>query len=147
MRFLVCVAMPLIGALETLDDLTAAEPAGECAGAQRRRKAVDPGLGTGDRLCSDQRPSLGPLPTLARPPQLHKPSSAGSRGGFDFLGYHFTADRLTLEMGTLANFVDRATRLYEQERQRPKGPSPLGPTSSDGVLGRAAAATSLQRAS
>jgi hypothetical protein len=29
-------------------------------------------------------------------------------------------------MGTLANFVDRATRLYEQERQRRKGPSPLG---------------------
>lgn len=28
---------------------------GECAGAQCRRKAVDPGLGTGDRLCSDQQ--------------------------------------------------------------------------------------------
>jgi RNA-directed DNA polymerase len=46
--------------------------------------------------------------------------------GFDFLGYHFTADRLTLAGGTLANFLDRATRLYEQQRQRPKGPSPLG---------------------
>jgi RNA-directed DNA polymerase len=46
--------------------------------------------------------------------------------GFDFLGYHFTADRLTLAVGTLANVVDRATRLYEKERQRPKGPSPLG---------------------
>jgi transposase len=31
------------------------KPAGEGAGAQRRRKAVDPGLGTGDRLCSDQQ--------------------------------------------------------------------------------------------
>ncbi len=28
------------------------ETPGECAGAQCRRKAVDPGLGTGDRLCS-----------------------------------------------------------------------------------------------
>jgi RNA-directed DNA polymerase len=46
--------------------------------------------------------------------------------GFDFLGYHFTADSLTLAGGTLANFLDRATRLYEQERQRPKSPSPLG---------------------
>jgi RNA-directed DNA polymerase len=46
--------------------------------------------------------------------------------GFDFLGYHFTADSLTLAVGTLANFAERVTRLYEQERQRPKGPSPLG---------------------
>jgi len=45
--------------------------------------------------------------------------------GFDFLGYHFTADSLTLAGGTLANFIDRATRLYEQERVRPKDPSPL----------------------
>jgi hypothetical protein len=29
-------------------------------------------------------------------------------------------------VGTLANFLDRATRLYEQERRRPKFPSPLG---------------------
>ena len=46
--------------------------------------------------------------------------------GFDFLGYHFTADRLTLAVSTLANFADRATRLYEQERERPKSPSRLG---------------------
>ena len=46
--------------------------------------------------------------------------------GFDFLGYHFTADSLTLAVSTLANFADRATRLYEQERERPKSPSRLG---------------------
>jgi len=44
--------------------------------------------------------------------------------GFDFLGYHFTADSLTLAGSTLANFADRAARLYEQERERPKRPSP-----------------------
>jgi RNA-directed DNA polymerase len=46
--------------------------------------------------------------------------------GFDFLGYHFAADRLTLAVSTLANFADRVTRLYEQERERPKRPSRLG---------------------
>jgi len=46
--------------------------------------------------------------------------------GFDFLGYHFTADSLTLADATLARFLDRATRLYEQERRRRKTPSPLG---------------------
>jgi RNA-directed DNA polymerase len=46
--------------------------------------------------------------------------------GFDFLGYHFTADRLTLAGGTLANFLDRAIRLYEQEREKPNRSSRLG---------------------
>jgi hypothetical protein len=46
--------------------------------------------------------------------------------GFDFLGYHFTVDNLTLADSTLASFFDHETRLYEQERQRPKTPSPLG---------------------
>jgi RNA-directed DNA polymerase len=46
--------------------------------------------------------------------------------GFDFRGHHFTADSLTLAVGTLANFIDRASRLYEQERQRPKDPSLRG---------------------
>jgi RNA-directed DNA polymerase len=36
--------------------------------------------------------------------------------GFDYLGYHFTAASLTLAASTLANFADRATRLYEQKR-------------------------------
>lgn len=46
--------------------------------------------------------------------------------GFDFLGYHFTPDSLTLAGGTLASFGDRATRLYEQERKGPNGPFRLG---------------------
>jgi RNA-directed DNA polymerase len=46
--------------------------------------------------------------------------------GFDFLGTHFTADSLTLAVGTLANFVERASRLYEQEREGPDRPSRLG---------------------
>jgi hypothetical protein len=46
--------------------------------------------------------------------------------GFDFLGYHFTADSLTLAVGTLANFADRVSRLYEQEREGPTSPSRLG---------------------
>ncbi len=31
--------------------------------------------------------------------------------GFDFLGYHFSPDRLTLAMGTLRRFVERIARL------------------------------------
>ena len=46
--------------------------------------------------------------------------------GFDFLGYHFAADRLALAAGTVAGFVERATRLYEQERRRGDGFSRLG---------------------
>ncbi len=45
--------------------------------------------------------------------------------GFDFLGYHFTACSLTLARGTPANFADIASRLYEQGRERPNGPSRL----------------------
>ncbi len=46
--------------------------------------------------------------------------------GFDYLGYHFSADNLTLAVVTMANFADRASRLYEQKRERPDGPSRLG---------------------
>ncbi len=46
--------------------------------------------------------------------------------GFDFLGYHFSRDGLTVAKATIRKFVERASRLYEQERERPKGPSPLG---------------------
>jgi RNA-directed DNA polymerase len=46
--------------------------------------------------------------------------------GFDFLGYHFTAGRLTLAVSTVANFLDRASRLYEQEREKPNRSSRLG---------------------
>ena len=34
--------------------------------------------------------------------------------GFDFLGYHFSPDGLTVAVGTLKRFVERIARLYEQ---------------------------------
>ena len=46
--------------------------------------------------------------------------------GFDFLGYHFSPTGLTVARQTVARFVTRVTRLYEQERERPDGPSALG---------------------
>ncbi len=35
--------------------------------------------------------------------------------GFDFLGFHFSRDGLTVAKATIEKFVERATRLYEQE--------------------------------
>ena len=35
--------------------------------------------------------------------------------GFDFLGYHFTRARLSLATKTIQNFIEKASRLYEQE--------------------------------
>ncbi len=46
--------------------------------------------------------------------------------GFDFLGYHFSRDGLRVATATIQRFVERATRLYEQEREEPGGPSMLG---------------------
>jgi len=46
--------------------------------------------------------------------------------GFDFLGYHFSRDGLTVGKDTLKRFVERATRLYEQERGKPEGFPLLG---------------------
>lgn len=45
--------------------------------------------------------------------------------GFDFLGYHFSPRGLGLARKTVENFLVRATRLYEQEREKPEGPSVL----------------------
>jgi hypothetical protein len=46
--------------------------------------------------------------------------------GSDFLGYHFGPQGLTMARATIERLVERTNRLYEQKRQRPKGPSPLG---------------------
>ncbi len=35
--------------------------------------------------------------------------------GFDFLGYHFGPEGLSVAKTTIENFVERAIRLYEQE--------------------------------
>jgi hypothetical protein len=37
--------------------------------------------------------------------------------GFDFLGYHFSPSGLTVAKKTIANFIETASRLYEQERR------------------------------
>jgi RNA-directed DNA polymerase len=36
--------------------------------------------------------------------------------GFDFLGYHFSPAGLTVAKQTIANFIEKASRLYEQKR-------------------------------
>ena len=45
--------------------------------------------------------------------------------GFDFLGYHFSPAGLSLAKKTIANFIEKASRLYEQERRTPSDVSPL----------------------
>jgi RNA-directed DNA polymerase len=45
--------------------------------------------------------------------------------GFDFLGYHFTREGLRVAKQTIENFIEKASRLYEQERSTPPGASPL----------------------
>ena len=46
--------------------------------------------------------------------------------GFDFLGYHFDRERLTVAKATVERFVERATRLYEQGPGEPEGSHRLG---------------------
>jgi hypothetical protein len=46
--------------------------------------------------------------------------------GFDFLGYHLAPGRLTLARATVERFLERAYRLYEQERGKPEGFPQLG---------------------
>jgi RNA-directed DNA polymerase len=46
--------------------------------------------------------------------------------GFEFPGYHFGPTGLRVARATIERFVDRAARLYEQQRTRPHGPSPFG---------------------
>jgi len=44
--------------------------------------------------------------------------------GFDFLGFHFGPEGLSLAEKTIEKFLARAVRLYEQEQGEPFG-SPL----------------------
>ena len=46
--------------------------------------------------------------------------------GFDFLGYHFSRDGPRVAKATIERFVERATRLYEQERVGAGAPDALG---------------------
>jgi hypothetical protein len=45
--------------------------------------------------------------------------------GFDFLGYHFGPADLSVAKQTVANFIEKASRLYEQERRAASAASPL----------------------
>jgi hypothetical protein len=45
--------------------------------------------------------------------------------GFDFLGYHFSPAGLTVAKQTMANFIEKASRLYEQRRRAVSAVSPL----------------------
>jgi RNA-directed DNA polymerase len=45
--------------------------------------------------------------------------------GFDFLGYHFKPEGLTVAKKTLASFIEKASRLYEQKRRPVSSVSPL----------------------
>ena len=38
--------------------------------------------------------------------------------GFDFLGYHFSPAGLTVSAKTIANFIEKASQLYEQKLPR-----------------------------
>ena len=44
---------------------------------------------------------------------------------FDFLGYNFSPAGLTVARKTIANFIEKASRLYEQERRTVSAVSPL----------------------
>ena len=46
--------------------------------------------------------------------------------GFDFLGYHFSRERLRLAGQTVRNFTARLHRLYEQQKTAPDGAVALG---------------------
>jgi RNA-directed DNA polymerase len=48
-----------------------------------------------------------------------KTSIGRIKKGFDFLGYHFNSEGVSVALATLTRFVAQATRLYEQERQNP----------------------------
>jgi RNA-directed DNA polymerase len=46
--------------------------------------------------------------------------------GFDFLGYHFSPEGLSVTEKTIEKFLARAARLYEREQEEPSGSPRLG---------------------
>lgn len=46
--------------------------------------------------------------------------------GFNFLGYHFCPDELSVAEKTIEKFLVRAVQLYEQEQEEPCGSPLLG---------------------
>ncbi len=55
--------------------------------------------------------------------------------GFDFLGYHFGPEGLTMAARTIEKFVERAIRLYEQEPGAASSHSRIGTYVNRLVLG------------
>jgi hypothetical protein len=51
--------------------------------------------------------------------------------GFDFLGYHFSPAGLKVAKKTIANFIEKASRLYEQKRRTVSAVSPLAMYNGD----------------
>jgi hypothetical protein len=56
----------------------------------------------------------------------HKTFTGRIEKGFDFLGYRFSRKRLAVAEKTIANFVERLTRLYEQGRSAQERARRLG---------------------
>ena len=46
--------------------------------------------------------------------------------GFDFLGFHFSPEGLSVAEKTIEKFLARAVRLYEQEQKEPSASPLLG---------------------
>jgi hypothetical protein len=53
------------------------------------------------------------LPTRSRRPEFR------IERGFDFFGYHFSPAGLGVAKQTIANFIEKASRLYEQDLPGP----------------------------
>jgi hypothetical protein len=45
----------------------------------------------------------------------HAPQQSRGERGFDFLGYHFSPEGLSVATKTIENFIEKASRLYEQK--------------------------------
>ena len=73
--------------------------------AHRRRR---------DREAGPGQPPTASL-ALAHMPAFTSAVSHGFSGGFDFLGYRFGPNKLSLAPRTIELFVARAIRLFEQE--------------------------------
>ncbi len=69
------------------------------------------------------RPVLGSLKLEKHP---DKTFIGRIERGFDFLGYHFRPNRLSVAAKTIENFVARAIRLYEQEPEEAFASARLG---------------------
>jgi len=76
-----------------------------------------------------ERGNQGAEPDVQRTEAGEAPGEDLYRGiekGFDFLGYHFSPEGLSVAEKTMEKFLARAVRLYEQEQGEPFGSPLLG---------------------